>query len=144
MLFKKWAMVFLILQINLMLRLYIYISGAISWKGYSAQKYMRFWNIAVLPLKMNSITQLGLKDSRNIFGQACYHIISEFWSHLWVCHAATFCCFFYVAFGNTMKYCVFQSYNIYHWCPESKKPTFLKIRQLYQNLSLKNWFGTVS
>ena len=29
-------------------------------------------------------------------------------------YAATFCCFFNVALGNTKKYCVFQSYNIYH------------------------------
>ena len=87
----------------------LYQAGQSAEKGTVEKKYMRLWNIAVVPLKMNSITQLGLKDSKNIFGQACFYIISEFWSHLWLCHAATFCCFFGIAFGNTMKYCVFQS-----------------------------------
>ena len=77
-------------------------------KGTVEKKYMRFWNIAVVPLKINSITQLGLKDSKNILGQAYFYIILEFWSHLWSCHAAMFCCFFGIAFGKTMKYCVFQ------------------------------------
>ena len=74
-----------------------------------AKKYMRFWNIAVVPLKIDSITQLGLKESKNIFGQACFYIISEYWSHLWLCHAAMFCCFFGIAFGNTKWNIVFSS-----------------------------------
>jgi hypothetical protein len=104
---------------------------------------MSFRNISLVPLKMSSITPLGLKDWRTIFGQACFCFIPEFWTLLWLCHAVTFCCFLDILDGNTMKYYVLRSQNIQHWCPESIEPSFVKIRQVYQNLTVKNWLGNV-
>ena len=52
--------------------------------------------------------------------------------------------FFWHCFWKHNEILCFPVLKHQHCCPESKKPSFLKIGQVYQKLSLKNWFGTVS